>query len=169
MTTQTKAASELLSVTILLNGKETTAQIRPNLTLLEMLRDALGFTGTKVGCETGDCGACTVLMDGEPVNSCLVLAAEVDGRSITTIEGLEREGKLDDVQEAFIKYGAVQCGYCTPGMILSGRALLDRNPRPSEVEIREAISGNICRCTGYVNIIKAIQAASGQPVEMSEK
>jgi len=164
VTTQAKAGSGLLSVTILLNGTERTAQVKSNLTLLEMLRDELGFMGTKVGCETGDCGACTVLIDGEPINSCLVLAAEVDGRSITTIEGLERDGKLDDVQEAFIKHGAVQCGYCTPGMILAGRALLDRNPNPSEEEVREAISGNLCRCTGYVNIVKAIMLA-GKEVE----
>ncbi len=164
MTTQTKAASAL-TVTILLNGKECTAQVKANLTLLEMLRDVLGKVGTKVGCETGDCGACTVLIDGEPTNSCLVLAVEVDGRAITTIEGLERDGKLDDVQEAFIKHGAVQCGYCTPGMIMAGRALLDRNSNPSDAEVREAISGNLCRCTGYVNIIKAIQAAGGKPVE----
>lgn len=159
MTTQAKAAKGQLSVTVLLNGTERTAQVRSNLTLLEMLRDVLGFMGTKVGCETGDCGACTVLIDGEPINSCLVLAAEVDGRSITTIEGLERDGKLDDVQEAFIKHGAVQCGYCTPGMILAGRALLDRNPNPTDEEVREAISGNLCRCTGYVNIVKAIMLA----------
>jgi carbon-monoxide dehydrogenase small subunit len=160
VTTRTKAGSGLLRVTILLNGQEKTAEVKPNLTLLELLRDELGYTGTKVGCETGDCGACTVLIDGEPVNSCLVLAVETDGRAITTIEGLEHEGKLDDVQEAFIRHNAVQCGYCTPGMILAGRALLDRNPSPTEEDVREAVSGNLCRCTGYVNIVKAIMAAA---------
>jgi carbon-monoxide dehydrogenase small subunit len=165
VTTQTKAQSGLHGVTVLLNGQERTAQVKANLTLLEMLRDELGFTGTKVGCETGDCGACTVLIDGEPVNSCLVLAVEADGRAITTIEGLEREGRLDDVQQAFIKHNAVQCGYCTPGMILAGRALLDRNPNPTEDDVREAISGNLCRCTGYVNIVKAIMLAGKNEVE----
>jgi carbon-monoxide dehydrogenase small subunit len=160
VTTRTKAGSGLLQVTVLLNGKEQTAEVKPNLMLLELLREQLGYTGTKVGCETGDCGACTVLIDGEPVNSCLVLAVEADGHAITTIEGLERDGKLDDVQDAFIRHAAVQCGYCTPGMILAGRALLDRNPNPSEDEVREAISGNLCRCTGYVNIVKAIMGAA---------
>ncbi len=147
-------------VTLMVNRQELTAEVKANLTLMELLRDVLGKPGTKVGCETGDCGACTVLLDGEPVNSCLVLAVEVEGRSVTTIEGLEKEGRLDDVQEAFIQHGAVQCGYCSPGMILSGRALLDRNPDPTEDEVREAISGNLCRCTGYIKIVEAILAAA---------
>jgi len=147
-------------VLLLVNGKEHSAEVKANVTLLELLRDQLGYVGTKVGCETGDCGACTVLVDGEPVNSCLLLAVEADGSAITTIEGLEKDGKLDVMQEAFIQQGAVQCGYCTPGMILSGKALLDRNPNPAAEEVREAISGNLCRCTGYVKIIDAILAAA---------
>jgi len=153
-------AMTMHSVMVLINGKEHIAQVKANVTLLQLLRDQLGYVGTKVGCETGDCGACTVLLDGEPVNSCLVLAVEADGHAITTIEGLEEDGKLDIVQEEFITQGALQCGYCSPGMILSGRALLDRNPKPTLKEVREAISGHLCRCTGYVNIVDAIMAAS---------
>jgi carbon-monoxide dehydrogenase small subunit len=152
-------------VVLMVNGQERVAEVPANRTLLELLRDELGYPGTKVGCETGDCGACTVLIDGDPVNSCLVLAVEAEGRSITTIEGLEKDGQLDVVQEEFIKHGAVQCGYCTPGMILAGRALLDRNSKPSHEEVVEAISGNLCRCTGYVKIVDAILAASIAEVE----
>ena len=147
-------------VLLLVNGKEHSVEVKANVTLLELLREQLGYMGTKVGCETGDCGACTVLVDGEPMNSCLVLAVEADGHAITTIEGLEKDGKLDVMQDAFIQQGAVQCGYCSPGMILSGKALLERNPNPSSEEVREAISGNLCRCTGYVKIIDAILAAA---------
>lgn len=143
-------------VTLIVNGDEHVALVKANTTLLDLLREEFDYTGTKKGCELGDCGACTVLLDGEPVNSCIVLALEADGRSVTTIEGLEKEGKLDIVQESFIKNGAIQCGYCSPGMILSSRALLNRNPHPDERQVREAIAGNLCRCTGYVNIVKAI-------------
>jgi carbon-monoxide dehydrogenase small subunit len=147
-------------VTLTVNGDEHTALVKVNTTLLELLREELDFTGTKRACELGDCGACTVLLDGEPVNSCIVLAVEADGHSVTTIEGLEEEGELDVVQEKFIEHGAIQCGYCAPGMILSGRALLNRNPSPTELEVRRAIAGNLCRCTGYVKIVEAILAAA---------
>lgn len=147
-------------VRVTVNGQEHAGLVKANTTLLDLLREEFDYTGTKKGCELGDCGACTVLMDGRSVNSCLVLAVEADGHSITTIEGLEKDGKLDPLQEEFINHTAVQCGYCTPGMILSGKALLARNPHPTEREVREAIGGNICRCTGYVRIVKAILAAA---------
>ena len=147
-------------VTLTVNGDEHVALVKANTTLLDLLREEFDYTGTKKGCELGDCGACTVLLDGEPVNSCIILAVEADGRSVTTIEGLEKEGKLDIVQESFINHGAIQCGYCAPGMILSGRALLNRNPNPTEREVREAIAGNLCRCTGYVRIVEAIMDAA---------
>ena len=152
--------AKLHPVRLMVNGSARAAEVQANLTLLELLRDHFGLMGTKVGCETGYCGACTVLLEGEPVNSCLMLAVEADGGTITTIEGLEREGRLDTVQEAFLRHGAVQCGYCSPGMILSGRALLDRNPNPTAEEVREAISGNLCCCTGYVKIVEAILDAA---------
>ncbi len=142
------------------NGEAYDVPVKPKDTLLDVLRDKLGLTGTKEGCNEGDCGACTVLMDDRPVNSCLVLAVEADGHSFTTIEGVEQGGKLDRLQEEFINQAAVQCGYCSPGMILSGKALLMRNPHPTEREVREAIGGNLCRCTGYVRIVKAILAAA---------
>ncbi len=134
--------------------------VEPWRSLLEVLRDELGLTGTKEGCGTGACGSCTVLMDGQAVNSCLVYIAEAEGKEITTIEGLAREGKLHPLQQAFMDQGAVQCGYCTPGMILTAKALLDSNPRPSEAQIREAIAGNLCRCTGYDKIVRAIMSVA---------
>lgn len=127
--------------------------------LLDVLREVLGLTGTKEGCGEGECGACTVLVDGKPVDSCLVLIGQVQGRAITTIEGLSNGKELHPLQQAFIDEGAIQCGYCTPGMILAAKALLDSNPNPGEEEIRRSISGNLCRCTGYQKIIKAVQAA----------
>jgi aerobic-type carbon monoxide dehydrogenase small subunit (CoxS/CutS family) len=132
----------------------------PSATLLDVLRQDLNLKGTKRGCDQGHCGACTVILDGKAVNSCLVLAVKADGKKITTIEGLSSGGKLHPLQEAFVEEGAVQCGFCTPGMILSAKSLLDEKPNPSEEEIREALSGNLCRCTGYVKIVKAIRKAS---------
>lgn len=146
-----------MEITVKVNGESYTRTVPVNRTLLSFLREDLNLTGTKEGCGAGECGACTVIMDGKPVNSCLVLAVEADGRDILTIEGLSGEGKLHPIQEAFVKHQGVQCGFCTPGMIMSAKALLDRNPHPSEEEIKEAISGNLCRCTGYEPIIKAIK------------
>lgn len=142
------------------NGSFHDLSVEPRDTLLKALREGLGMIGTKKGCDVGDCGACTVLLDGKPVNACLVLAVEVEGKEITTIEGVAQDGRLHPLQEAFLEYGAVQCGFCTPGMILSAKALFDENPDPSKDEIKRSIAGNLCRCTGYVKIIEAIQAAA---------
>ncbi len=142
------------------NGDQIEVAVEPNRTLLQVLREDLGLTGTKHGCGVGDCGACTVIMDGLPVNSCLVLAVQARGRDILTIEGLTGNGELHPLQTAFIDKGAIQCGFCSPGMILSSKALLDNNPQPTEEEIRTAISGNLCRCTGYQKIVEAIRAAA---------
>jgi carbon-monoxide dehydrogenase small subunit len=147
-------------ITLNVNGDARTVLVKGNAILANVLRDELNLTGTKKGCELGDCGSCTVLLEGKPVDSCMVLALEADGREITTIEGVAVNSKLDAIQEAMINYAAVQCGYCTPGMVLSAKALLTRNPHPTEPEVREAISGNLCRCTGYVHIVEAILAAS---------
>ena len=149
-----------MKINLLVNNRRFELEVEPRETLLDVLRNKLKLTGTKKGCDTGDCGACTVLMDGKPVSSCLMLAANAVGKHITTIEGLSSEDQLHPLQRAFIKYGAVQCGYCTPGMLLSAKALLDENPFPTEEEIRVALAGNLCRCTGYSQIIKSIQAAS---------
>ena len=142
------------------NGVQQALEVKANQTLLEVLRNRLGLNGTKEGCGTGDCGACTVLLDGKAVNSCLVLAVDADGREVTTVEGLERDGKLDPLQSAFVEEGAVQCGFCTPGMLMAAKGLLDENPDPAEGEIRRGIAGNLCRCTGYVRIVRAIQRAA---------
>ena len=147
-------------VTLRVNGETYELSIDVRRTLLEVLRDDLNLTGTKEGCGTGDCGACTVLVDGVPITSCLTLAIEAQGREITTIEGLAKDGQPHPIQRAFIEHGAIQCGFCTPGMIISAKALLDKNPRPTEAEVREAISGNYCRCTGYTKIVEAILNAS---------
>jgi carbon-monoxide dehydrogenase small subunit len=147
-------------VQLKVNGEEYEVAVEPHCTLLEVLRGDLGLTGVKRGCDQGECGACTVLMDGLPVPSCLILAVQAQGRGITTIEGLAKGGELDPIQQAFIEQFGFQCGFCTPGMILTAKALLDRNPHPTEDEIKEAIAGVICRCTGYVQIIEAIQAAA---------
>lgn len=158
----------LINMTI--NDTQYDVAVEPNTTLADMLRDQLGLTGTKKGCELGDCGSCTVIMDGRPVNACLVLAMQAAGRDIVTIEGLETEDGLHPVQQAFVDHGAIQCGFCSSGMILSGKSLLDNNPTPDETEIRTAISGNLCRCTGYQKIVEAIgnmgnstSASTGQP------
>ena len=148
------------TITLTINGERCELAVEGYRTLLDTLRNEAGLTGTKKGCDVGDCGACTVILDGKPVCSCLVLAAEADGAAVQTIEGLGKNGKLHPLQESFVRYGGAQCGFCTPGMIMMAKALLDANPRPSEEEIRFAIAGNICRCTGYTKIIEAIQAAA---------
>jgi len=146
-------------IQLVVNGETVEAAVEPNRTLLQFLRDDLGLTGTKHGCGLGDCGACTVILDGKPVNSCLVLAVQAQGRDVLTIEGLAENGKLHPIQQAFVDKGAIQCGFCSPGMILAAKALLEENPKPTELEIRTAISGNLCRCTGYQKIVEAIQEA----------
>jgi carbon-monoxide dehydrogenase small subunit len=151
---------EKKSVVLRVNGEEQELLIHPHRTLAEVLREDLQLTGTKESCNEGACGTCTVLLDGEPVRSCLLLAADAEGREITTIEGLAKEGKLHPLQASFVEHYAIQCGFCTPGMILTAKALLDANPNPTDKEIRQAISGNICRCTGYAKIVEAIKAAS---------
>ncbi len=150
----------MIKIKFKVNSEEKEIITAPTRTLLSILREDLGLTGTKEGCGKGECGACTVIMDGKPVVSCLVLACQIDGCEVITIEGLSKDGELDPIQEAFIEEGAVQCGFCTPGMLLSAKALLMRNPNPTEEEIKEAISGNLCRCTGYTKIIEAIKKAS---------
>ncbi len=146
-----------------LNGESLEMEIEPQLTLIQLLRDKLELTGTKEGCGMGECGACTVLINGKAINSCIFPAMEVEGKSVTTIEGLnDGQGNLHPIQKAFIENGAVQCGFCSPGMVLSAKALLDENPTPTEEEIRHGIAGNLCRCTGYFQIVQAIKAASGQ-------
>ncbi len=146
----------LLSIKFKLNEKEVTVETMPNRRLLDLLREDLGFTGTKEGCSIGECGACTVILNGKAVNSCLILAPQVNGAEIITVEGLEKDGVLSSLQDSFLNHGAVQCGYCTPGMLLSAYALLLEIPNPTEDEIKEAIAGNLCRCTGYKQIIEAI-------------
>jgi aerobic carbon-monoxide dehydrogenase small subunit len=153
-------------IRITLNSEEVDVSFAPYKTLLEVLREDLNHTGTKHGCELGECGACAVILDGEPVLSCLVLALECDGRNVITIEGLASDGELHPLQEAFTKLGGSQCGYCTPGMIVTAKALLDRTPHPSHDQIREALSGNLCRCTGYLQIFDSVEAAIA---EISER
>jgi len=152
-----------MRIELTVNGDLYRREVAPHATLLDVLRDDLGLTGTKWGCKTGDCGACTVLVDGEPVTSCIQLARQVEGRELTTIEGLDAESGLSDVQEAFVRTGAAQCGFCTPGMVLSIEALLRVSPSPDEAEIREALAGNLCRCTGYNKIVDAaLEAAAAR-------
>jgi carbon-monoxide dehydrogenase small subunit len=147
-------------VVLKVNGISYKVEIEPWRTLVEVLRETLGLTGTKKSCNEGECGACTVMMDGRPVASCLVLAVDAQGKEIVTIEGLSEGERLHPIQEAFLKHGAIQCGFCTPGMVISAKALLDQNPRPTVTEVRKAISGNLCRCTGYQHIVDSIMAAS---------
>jgi len=159
-------AQKTAHIRLELNGEGVDVSFAPYKTLLEVLREDLGHTGTKHGCELGECGACTVLVDGKPVLSCLMLALECDGRKVETIEGLAQDGELHPLQEAFGKLGGSQCGYCSPGMIVAAKALLDRNPHPSHDQIREGLSGNLCRCTGYLQIFDAVEAAI---LEISER
>ena len=147
-------------INVTINGGLEQVAVPSNMTLMQMLRESLALTGTKNGCSAGECGACTVMLNGEPVNSCMVLAVECDGAKIVTVEGLAGDKQLDPVQEAIIQAGGVQCGFCIPGILISARALLDRNPNPAEEEIREALVGNLCRCTGYVRIIESVKAAA---------
>ena len=159
--------TEKSAITLTVNGEVYQISVKPNTSLLDVLRDKLDLTGTKRGCDTGDCGACTVIMDGKAVNACLVLAMKADGHNIDTIEGIANGNKLDPIQAAFLEKGAVQCGFCTPGMVLSTKALLDKNPQPTKLEIKTGIAGNLCRCTGYTKIIEAIQTASQKMSEGS--
>jgi aerobic carbon-monoxide dehydrogenase small subunit len=163
-----------MQITMTINGEEHTRDVEPRMLLTHFIRDEVGLTGTHWGCDTSNCGTCVVLMDGEPVKSCTVLAATAAGHSIRTVEGLEVDGQLDPVQEGFRAEHGLQCGFCTPGMMLTARALLDSNPHPTEEEIREAISGQICRCTGYATIVRSIRwaaehsaGAAQQPKEVS--
>lgn len=149
---------QILSLTV--NGKAHQVLIDPNKTLAQLLREDLGLTGTKQGCQVGDCGSCTVMLDGRTVNSCLVLALQADGRQVFTIEGMAGGNGLHPIQDAFVQAGAIQCGFCSPGMILSAKALLDANPAPGEADIRQGLSGNLCRCTGYQKIVEAVRDAS---------
>jgi carbon-monoxide dehydrogenase small subunit len=152
------AGSVQVSVTV--NGAQKSAEVEPRLLLVHFLRETLGLTGTHVGCDTSNCGACTVHLNGEAVKSCTLLAVQADGAEVTTIEGMGSEGDLHPLQEAFWEHHGLQCGYCTPGMIMAAADLLQRNPDPSEHEVREALAGNLCRCTGYHNIVKAVQSAA---------
>jgi aerobic carbon-monoxide dehydrogenase small subunit len=156
-----------VQINLSVNGEPVTAEAEPRTLLVHFLRDTLRLTGTHWGCDTSNCGACVVLVDGEPVKSCTVLAAMADGHEVRTVEGLARNGQLDPVQQGFIEEHGLQCGFCTPGMMLTGRALLDANPNPTDDEIRVAISGQICRCTGYLNIIAAIRWAAEHPEEVT--
>ena len=158
------------SVTINVNGQSRTEEVEPRLLLVHFLRDRLGLTGTNVGCDTSQCGSCTVIMDGQAVKSCTVLALQADGGSVTTIEGLAKDGKLHPMQTAFWEKHGLQCGFCTPGMIMTAVDLLQRNPHPTEAQIREGLEGNLCRCTGYENIVRAVKSAAemGLPVPQAE-
>ena len=152
---------DYLELSFKLNGQDTSTQVLPDTLLADLLRDTLGLTGTKIGCRAGECGVCTILLDGIAVNACLLPALKVEGRSVITIEGLaEEDGQLDVIQESFMNEGAVQCGFCTPGMIMNAKELLEREPAPTETDIKNAISGVLCRCTGYSKIVQAIKTAS---------
>jgi carbon-monoxide dehydrogenase small subunit len=151
-------AKHKIKVTV--NGEAKEGEVESRLLLVHFLREMLRLTGTHIGCDTSHCGACTVLLDGKPVKSCTVLAVQADGRQVMTVEGLEKDGKLHPIQEGFFQEHGLQCGYCTPGMMMTGYALLQENLKPTEMEIRQAISGNLCRCTGYVNIVKSVQHAA---------
>jgi carbon-monoxide dehydrogenase small subunit len=154
-----------MQVSMTVNGEEVSRDVEPRVLLVHFIRDELGLTGTHWGCDTSNCGTCVLLMDGEPVKSCTVLAAMAAGHDIRTVEGLVRAGRLDPIQQGFMEEHGLQCGFCTPGMMMTGRALLDRNPDPTTDEIREAISGQMCRCTGYATIVRSIQWAAAHPAE----
>jgi aerobic carbon-monoxide dehydrogenase small subunit len=153
-------------ITVTVNGQLHAGEVEPRQLLVHFLRDTLGLTGTHVGCDTSNCGACTVHLDGDAVKSCTVLAVQADGAEVTTIEGMGSEGNLHPLQEAFWEHHGLQCGYCTPGMIMAGADLIAKNPSPSEEEVREALAGNLCRCTGYHHIVKAVMSAAGQEVKL---
>jgi carbon-monoxide dehydrogenase small subunit len=161
----TDAAETTRAITVTVNGQQRSADVEPRLLLVHFLRETLGLTGTHVGCDTTSCGACTVLLDGTPIKSCTFLAVQADGREVTTVEGLLRDGELHPIQEGFKEEHGLQCGFCTPGMMLTATALLAENPNPSEEEIRWALSGNVCRCTGYQNIVKAVQWTAAKMAE----
>jgi carbon-monoxide dehydrogenase small subunit len=148
------------TISFTLNGTQEIREVRSNQTLLRFLREQLGVMGVKSGCDTGECGACTVMLNGEPVNACLVLAVEIDGGEVITVEGLSMDDQLDPLQQAFIDHNGIQCGFCTPGILIAAKALLNRNPHPARDEIKDALRGNLCRCTGYVRIIDAVEAAA---------
>ncbi|MCW2944894.1 MAG: carbon monoxide dehydrogenase [Actinoallomurus sp.] len=152
-----------MKITVTVNGQEYDRDVEPRLLLVHFLRDELGLTGTHWGCDTSNCGVCTVCLDGTPVKSCTVLAVMADGKSVRTVEGLEQDGELDPVQKGFVECHGLQCGFCTPGMLMTSRWLLDNNPDPSDHEVREAISGQLCRCTGYENIVRAVRWAAEHP------
>jgi carbon-monoxide dehydrogenase small subunit len=154
-------------IELTVNGGYELVDVPSQMTLLQMLRDKLALTGTKNGCNAGECGSCTVLLNGEPVNSCMVLAVECQGASIVTVEGLAQDGVLDPVQQTILEHGGVQCGFCTPGILISARALLDRDPNPSEDAIHESLVGNLCRCTGYLRIVDAVKDAASRQAEMA--
>jgi len=156
-----------MQITVTVNGAEKNVDVEPRLLLVHLIREVLGLTGTHIGCDTTSCGACTVLLDGVPVKSCTVFGVQADGREVTTVEGLLSGGQLDPIQAAFKEEHGLQCGFCTPGMMLTGKVLLEQNPSPTDDEVRWAISGNICRCTGYMNIVKAIQTAGRMMTEAS--
>jgi aerobic carbon-monoxide dehydrogenase small subunit len=164
-TASTGTAEMTHAITVTVNGQERSAEVEPRLLLVHFLRETLGLTGTHVGCDTTSCGACTVLVDGRPIKSCTFLAVQADGREVTTVEGLMRDGELHPIQEGFKEEHGLQCGFCTPGMMLTATALLEENPNPSEEEIRWALAGNVCRCTGYQNIVKAVQWTAARMAE----
>ena len=153
-------------ITVTVNGQVHAGEVEPRQLLVHFLRDSLGLTGTHVGCDTSNCGACTVHLDGDAVKSCTVLTVQADGAEVTTIEGMATDGELHPMQEAFWEHHGLQCGYCTPGMIMAGADLIAKNPKPSEEEVREALAGNLCRCTGYHNIVKAVLSVSGQELKL---
>ncbi|MER3409563.1 MAG: (2Fe-2S)-binding protein [Thermoleophilia bacterium] len=150
-----------VAATLTVNGVAYPVEIHPHATLLQVVREEIGLTGAKEGCDDSECGACMMLLDGKPVNACSYLALQAEGREVTTVEGLAEDGELSPLQRAFLEHGGVQCGFCTPGMLISATALLRQNPRPSEEEVRIALSGNLCRCTGYEGIVRAVLAAAG--------